>query len=254
MLVREGEPLLPVGRVRLDEVERLRDELLDLLIPVHEEREGRGLDPTGREEALSALPRDDGQEAREEGAPDEVDLLAGLGGLGEGVVERCEMGKTLLDLLPRQGAVARPLHLDVRMDLLKELERLGADELALAVEVRRDDHPIELADDLLECPDDAGLGDPLERLGLEQLAERLEIPIRELGRVVGLDDVSAQTDDGVLSVGPLEPEDVRPPSAEPLHPPVRQDDGDPQRGVELLSDDQRSHEPLALELRTEVTG
>ena len=65
--------LLPGGD---DLPERGGNELLDRLVPLDQERERGGLHPADGEEALAALLRREGEVASQEGAPDEVDLLA----------------------------------------------------------------------------------------------------------------------------------------------------------------------------------
>ena len=131
------------------------------------------------------------------------------------------------------------------MDPLQELEAFEPDELAFAVEVGRDDDAVELADDRLQRGDDPRLGHAFQRPGLEELRKTGERPLGELLRVVELDDVAAQPDDRVVTVRSVEPEDVRPFEAGAFHPPVREHDGDPEGGVELLGHDESAdHGPV----------
>src|SRR5208282_1387293 len=90
----------------------------------------------------------------------------------------------------------------------------------------------------LEGRDDSTLRHPLQRPRLEQLRKSRERPLRELLGVVELHDVTAQADDRVRSFGTVEPKDVRPLETGASHAPVGQNDGDPERGVELLRDDE----------------
>src|SRR5208282_5395787 len=241
VMVMEADLLSGLLAGRDDLPERGGNELLDRLVPFDQQRERGGLDATDGQEALAPLLGGEGKVAGQEGTPDEVDLLARFGRLGERSVELFEMREACLDRVARERAVLGPLHLDLGMDLLEELEALEPDELALAVEVGRDDDAVELADDRLEGRDDPRLGDPLERPGLEELRKAGERPLGELLRVVELDDVAAQPHDGVGSFRAVEPEDVRPFEAGAFHPPIREHNGDPEGGVELLGHDESAN-------------
>ena len=85
--VGDAELLLAVARVRLELPERGRLELLDRLVPLDEQREGRRLDAADGEEAPPPRAGGEREVPREERAPDEVDLLTGRGGGGEGMVD-----------------------------------------------------------------------------------------------------------------------------------------------------------------------
>ena len=87
-LVRAGGPKFPVGR---------RHELLDRLIALDQQRQGRGLHTSDGEEAAATLAGREGQVPGQERPPDQVDLLARLGGLRQRVVELLEVGEALLD-------------------------------------------------------------------------------------------------------------------------------------------------------------
>src|SRR2546430_12900943 len=88
----------------------LRDEILDLSLPVHDEGEGRALDPADRKVVPAELLRCDGEEPRENRAPGQVHRLTRFGGPRERMVDFHEVPERPPNVPFRQGAESRPRH------------------------------------------------------------------------------------------------------------------------------------------------
>ncbi len=101
------------ARGRLDLPVRDRYERPALQLTVDDEPQRRGLDaPHGQ--VVRAVPvRGQRHEAREDGSPDEIDVLTGVRRLREVEIDRGGLGERRLDLFRRQGRVAHP---DVAVD------------------------------------------------------------------------------------------------------------------------------------------
>ena len=249
-LVLRPEPALLVGRGELgarlverggDAPEVLRDEVLDLPLPVHDQREGRALDPAHGEEVLPHPLRGDGDEAGQGGAPREVDDLAGLRGLREGEVEVHEVREGLLDLRPSQRGVPGPPDRDVRVHRPDHLEGLLADQFALAVEVRRDDHLVDAPGELRERIRERRLRDLLHGLDPDEPLQVRVPPVVELVGVVEVQDVPPHPDDGDVVAVLRERERRHAADLRPLHFPCGENRGDADGGVQFLTDNQLSH-------------
>src|SRR3990170_1012876 len=132
---------------RGDGPEWLRDELLDLPLPVYDERQARALYAPDGEEVLAELVRGDRDEPCQRGAPREVDDLAGLRGFRERKIHVDEGRERVLDLRLREGGGKGPLHGDILVHFSNDVEALNADQLALPVVVcGHDDHVDALRD------------------------------------------------------------------------------------------------------------
>ena len=104
--VRDLERLAVALERRLDLPVRHRDEGATLQLAVDHEAQGRRLDASDRE-VVGAVPIGrERHEAREYGAPDEVDVLAGVRRLGQIEVDRGGLRERRLDLFGRERRVA----------------------------------------------------------------------------------------------------------------------------------------------------
>ena len=146
----------------------LRDERLDLALPIDDEPEGDGLDATGREPVPDLLP----EERRHRVADEPIHDAASLLRVHEILVD---LARVLEGLLDRRGRDLVEGHaLQLRLRDVDDVRQVPGDRLALAVEVRREPHvrrrlglPAEEAGLLLGV-----LGDDVLRLeGLEVDAE-----------------------------------------------------------------------------------
>jgi len=117
----------------------LRDEVLDLPLPIDDQGKARTLHAAHREVVPTELVRCDREEAREDRAPGEVHGLAGLGRPCERTIDLYEIRERALDIPLRQGGEAGPAHPDFGPDFEDQPEGFDPDQLAFAVEVRGDD-------------------------------------------------------------------------------------------------------------------
>ena len=122
--------------------------------------------------------------AREHGAPDEVDVLARLAGVREVLVEVDEVRERVVDLGLRERGVAGARHRRVGRDLAHLAQRVGADELALAVEVRADHDGVRLRGEVLERADDALLGGDLLDGGPHEVRQARHLPALDVDSVL----------------------------------------------------------------------
>src|SRR5213594_3398897 len=113
-------------------------EVLPVPFPIRRETQRRRLDAT-RGEHLPVGAAFDREEAREDGAPREVDPLPGRGGLRQGPIRLDETLERATDLGGRHRAESGPSRGEIGMLMAEGLERLDADQLALSVEVRCQD-------------------------------------------------------------------------------------------------------------------
>src|SRR5207247_1522828 len=187
------------------------------------------------------LFRGDGQEPGEHGAPREIDGLPRFGGPRERIVDVHEVREGPLDVPLRERGEACTSDPDLRACLLDDLERLDADQLAFAVEVRRDDDLVDVRRELAEGGADLSFGDDLLRLRPDEFLEVDPRPIVEGLRIVEVDDVAAQPDDTHAVLALHELEDGRPVAMGALRLPVAEDGCDPNGRVELLGYDEPAH-------------
>ena len=123
--------------------------------------------------------------AREHRAPNEVDVAARPAGGGQVVVHGHEVGEGVGDLRLREGGVARPRHRRRGVHLAAARQRVGADELALAVEVGGDDDGVGLLRQVLQRADDVLLLGQLLDGRVDEIRQRLHLPPLELHAVGG---------------------------------------------------------------------
>src|SRR5439155_171030 len=112
----------------------LRDERLDLALPIDDEPEGDGLDATGREPVPDLLP----EERRHRVAAEPIHDAASLLRVHEILVDLARVLEGLLDRRRRDLVEGHALHLRLRD--VDDVRQVPGDRLALAVEVRREPH------------------------------------------------------------------------------------------------------------------
>ena len=161
---------------------RLEDEALALALH-HEGQRGR-LHAAGAANVAKPAEARHREVAREGSAPDEVDVLAALARVGQVLVEAHEVGEGVVDLALGVGRVAGARHRDAGVDLEHLREGVRADELALAVEVRADDHRVGLLGEVLERSDDALLGRELLDGRPDQVGQAGNLPALDVHAVL----------------------------------------------------------------------
>ncbi len=175
------------GRTRiegaLDHPVIFRHERQALALARHDERERGGLHATGAAHVAVTSELHERQIAREHRAPDQIDVLARRTGAGQVHVKLHQMGERVRDLLLRERRIASARHRRIRIDLLDARQRVGSDQLALAVEVGGDHDGIGLLRQVLQAADDVlFLGKLLDgRIG--QIRQRVHLPRLQLHAV-----------------------------------------------------------------------
>ena len=145
--------------------ERLGDEALDLLVPVHQQLQRRALDPPYGHEVLAHLSGGQRDEPREHCAPGEVDDLSRLRGVSKLLVGIGQVGEGVLHLPFREGAELCPADLlEVGTGLA---DRLHADQLPFPVVVGRDDYLVRLRRQVLDHVQDGLHPDRLDLRGVD---------------------------------------------------------------------------------------
>jgi hypothetical protein len=204
----------PVGMLELGEQlpERFGDVGAALHLALDDQAQGRRLDAADREEVgaeAAAGQRDGAGQGR---APEQVDVLAGGAGVGERVGERVELVEGAVDLFLGQGRVAGALdhqaavggalagaELGVGVEHL--LQGLEPDQLALAVEVGRDDQLVGLFGDFFDRFDDVFIRRFLDQLGVDQVVQVGLLPIRVPLGEGRAEHVALEADRHVVAVG-----------------------------------------------------
>ena len=243
-LVHGGEGLAVGVEVDLHHPVGLGDERAALPLPVGDEHQGGRLHPAHAQERAPQAGSGEGDEARERGAPDEVDVLPGLPSPGQRFGEVVQMREGPLDLARSEGREARPAHATHQLGILlqDQIEGLKTYQFALTVVVGGDYESRGVHGEFPDGPDHR-----FGRLGLDQRSvdESLGLdlaPLGELGREVHLHDVSFETDSSArfaLLVGEEVVGDLQ--ERVFLDPVAGQDPRDLLRGIVLLSDYQ-SHQ------------
>ena len=155
-----------------------------LALALDHEGERRGLHATGGAGVSQAGETRRGEVARKDGAPDKVDVLAALACVGEVLVEVDEVREGVVDLGLGKGGVARSGNRHVRVHVENLAQGVGADELALAVEVGANDHGVGLLREVLEGADDALLGRELLDRGPHEVREARDLPALDVDAVL----------------------------------------------------------------------
>ena len=110
--------------------------------------------------------------------------MAALAGVGEVLVKLDEVGEGVVDLRLGEGGVAGAAHGRLRRDLADLVEGIGADELALAVEVGADDDGVGLLGEVLERADDALLGGELLDGSPHEVRQARDLPALDVDAVL----------------------------------------------------------------------
>ena len=155
-----------------------------LALALDHQGERRGLHTAGGAHVAKAAEFGEREIAREHRAPDEVDMLAALAGVGQVLVERHEVIEGRGDLGLGERRVLGTAHRQVGRDLAHLVERVGADQLALAIEVRGDHHGVGLFGEVLERADELLLGRHLDDGRPGKIRQALELPALD-GDAVG---------------------------------------------------------------------
>ena len=120
-----------------------------LTLARHDEGERRRLHAARRAHVAVARELHEGEITREHRAPDKVDILARCTGGRQIDVKLHEVGERVGDFLLREGGIAGTRDGGGGIHFLDARERIGADKLALAVEVRRNHDGVRLLGEVL---------------------------------------------------------------------------------------------------------
>ena len=154
-----------------------------LALTLDHQGERGGLDTTGGAHVAKAAELGEREVAREDGAPNEIDVLAGLAGVGQVLVELDQVGKGLGDLTLDEGGVAGAARGQLRGHLANHVEGVRTDELTLAVEVRGDDDLVGLFGEVLEDADDLLLRGVLDDRRPREVRQALDLPTLDVDAV-----------------------------------------------------------------------
>ena len=116
------------------------------------------------------------QVAREHRAPNEIDVLTALAGVGQVLVERDEIIEGLRDLGLGKRRILGAGDRQVGRNLAHLVEGVRTDQLALAIEVRSDDDAVGLLGKVLERANELFLGRQLNDGRPGEVRQALEFP------------------------------------------------------------------------------
>ena len=174
----------------------LGHEGLDLLLAVDNQGQGRALDPSDGQEPLAQPGGGERDEPGERRAPHQVDVLPGLAGLGEVLVQQVRVGERLLDLLLGQRRELRATDVGVVVDLPYQVLHVRPDELAFAVVVSRYHHAVRHLREPLQRTGEHLLRGDLQELGVDQVSWVDLLPLPVLLGEIDLQYVAAETQAG----------------------------------------------------------
>ncbi len=180
-----GECFLAIAERSLDNPEVLGHEGKTLALLCDDQRQGRRLHAAGR--AHVAVPGElhQGKVARKNRAPDKVDVLAGSARRGKIGVQRDKVAERMGYLFLGEGGVARAGNRRGIVHFLYARKRIGADKLALAVEVGGDHDGIGLLSQVLQRSDDVLFLRALLYGRIHQIRQGLHLPGLQLHAVFG---------------------------------------------------------------------
>ena len=144
----------------------------------------RRLHAAGGAHVAKAAELGERQIAREHRAPDKVDVLAALAGVGQILVERDEIIEGLRDLGLGKRRILGAGNRQVRRNLAHLVEGVRTDQFALAIEVRSDDDAVGLLGKVLERANELLLGRQLNDGRPGEIRQALELPALD-GDTVG---------------------------------------------------------------------
>ena len=163
-----------------------------LALALHHQGERRRLHAAGGAHVAEAAELGEREVACQNRAPDEVDILAGLAGVGQVLVELHEVVERFGDLALDERRITCSAHGYVGCDLAHAGKGIGTDELALAVEVGGDDDGIGLLCQILENADDLLLSGVLDDGGPGEVRQAFDLPsldvdaVRQEGTALGV--------------------------------------------------------------------
>ena len=155
-----------------------------LALALDHQGERRRLHAAGRAHVAKTAELGERQVAREHRAPDEVDMLAALAGVGQVLVERDEVIEGLRDLGLGKRRILGAGNRQVRRHLAHLVEGVRANELALAVKVRGDNDAVGLFGQVLERTNELLLGRQFNDRRPGKIRQALELPALD-GNAVG---------------------------------------------------------------------
>ena len=155
-----------------------------LALTLDHQGERRGLHAAGRTHVAKAAKLGERQVAREHRAPNEVDVLTALAGVGQVLVERDEVIEGVRDLGLGKRRVLGAGNRQVGRNLTHLVEGVRTDQLALAVKVRGDDDAVGLFSEVLERTNELLLGRQLNDGRPGEIRQTLELPALD-GDAVG---------------------------------------------------------------------
>ena len=173
-----------------------------LELALDDQSEGWALDAADGEEVGAEATGRARDGAGQDGAPDQVDVLAGGRSVRERIGELVEVGEGPLDLVLGQGRIARPGDPlgDPRIDVENLGQSLEADQLALAVEVGCDHDRGGVLGDLTDGAQDVLVGRLADQLGVDHVARVGLLPALVLVGIGAIHDVALEADRQVLAV------------------------------------------------------
>ena len=177
--------LLPVGLCRTADLPIvLGHERHTLALALDYQGKRGSLHTTGGAHVAKAAELGEREVTGENRAPDEIDVLAGLTGVGQILVELDEVREGLGHLALDERRIARAAGGQLGCDLAHHVEGVGADELSLAVEVRGDDDLVGLLGEIFENADDLLLRGKLHNGRPREVRKALDLPALD-GDAVG---------------------------------------------------------------------
>ena len=189
---REGKLAVAGGRAgsgagvegALDHPVVLGDERQALALARHDQRQRGRLHAAGAAHVAVAGELDQREVAREHRAPDQVDILAGCAGRGKVRIKLHQVRERVRDLLFRESAVTGAGNRRRGIDLLDARQSIRADQLALTVEVGRDDDGVRLLRQVLQAADDLLLLRELLDRRVDQIRQGVHLPRLQLNAVL----------------------------------------------------------------------
>ena len=161
------------------------DECQALALALHDERERGGLHPAGAAHIAVTGELHQGEVAGQGGTPDQVDILPGTSRARQIHVHIHQILEGMVDFLLGDRGIARTGNGCGLVRLADARKRIGADQLALAVEVGRNHDAVRLLRQVLERADDVLFLGKLLDGRIDQIRQRIHLPRRKLDTVFG---------------------------------------------------------------------
>ena len=155
-----------------------------LALALNHQGERRRLHTAGGTHVAKAAKLGERQVAREHRAPNEVDVLTALAGVGQVLVERDEVIEGLRNLGLGKRRILGAGDRQVGRNLAHLVESVRTDQLALAIEVRGDNDAVGLFSEVLERTNELLLGRQLNDRRPGEVRQALELPALD-GNAIG---------------------------------------------------------------------